>query len=411
MPPGHTIRLVLLCDAHGCIESAEGDLSALKDGQPHGQLLPLLVDSASAAKCERFLQRARVGGAFGWELHVSGPLGARLLVFAGLPRADDRLLIAIADNSELLLTMLDKLADQGFDHSVVRNHAAHEPPPPPAIDELSRVNNDLVSLQRELAKRNAELIAITKQRNELLAMAAHDLRNPILVVQGYCDLLGLNTRGSDTKQHELLDKVQHASELMLHVIEDTLEYTRLDTPRGSPHKQPIELCEMLRQIAESYRAMSERKRITIDVECAEHVPQLALDATHLEQILGNLVSNAIKFSNEGTKVALSLRMKHGNAIMAVRDQGPGIAEAELPLLFQPFQTVSARPTAGEPSTGLGLAIVKKLVTANGGKIGVRSRVGEGTTFEVRFALPRGRSPKRAPAPAINVQSGSGRSRN
>jgi signal transduction histidine kinase len=378
-------KLVLQCDRDGCVVHADAESGTLLGQPPFGELLPLLLDPASAAKCERFLQRARFGGAFGWELHLRARADAPLL-FAGQPLSHARILVVAAETHPQLLQLLDACCAQICDASLAIERASPgyaAPPPFSPLDELTRVNSALLGLQRELAKRNAELTAITRQRNELLAVAAHDLRNPLLVVQGYCDILSAGRSLAPDAQHGL-ERVQRAAELMQHVLEDTLEYARLENDQQRPRLAKLDLSMLARETADGYRALAERKQIQLLFSAPDDLPPLRLDATNVQQIIGNLLSNAIKYSEPGSQVQLALQRRGGDVVLSVRDQGQGISEAEVPLLFRPFQTTSARPTAGETSTGLGLAIVRKLVEANGGEISVSSSLHRGSTFSVTF---------------------------
>lgn len=392
-----TRRLVLKCDREGHVLSVVGGSHVLRGAGGEPRRLPLLLDTASAAKCERFLQRVRMGGAFGWELNVNDAGRALALLFAGLPKSDG-LWIAAAETHHALIVLLDELP--ALDAPEATLDVRSQPEVPAAfqtagghagflLDELTRVNSELLGLQRELAKRNAELTAITKQRNELLAIAAHDLRNPLLVVQGYCDLLGLSGGLTPSTQRELVNQVQHASELMLHILEDTLEYSRLENGRVEPHPVALDFVKLVQRAAEVHQPIAARKNIALVVRVTGRLPQLRLDATHMEQVVGNLLSNAIKYSDAGGRIDIVLSRDGDCVVLDVSDQGQGIAEAELALLFRPFQTTSARPTAGESSTGLGLAIVRKLVQANGGEISVRSSLHQGSTFSVRLPVARG----------------------
>jgi signal transduction histidine kinase len=420
MSPTRSLKMVLRCDQHGQVLQTTTYPRGFRAGESECSSLSMMVDRASTPKCERFLQRVRAfGAAFGWEMNVSVARETVSLLFAGLRQPDDQLLVAIASNHEDLLGALDyafgEASAAGPSSEALGAFAESRAPPAPAgpnvLDELTRVNNDLVSLQRELAKRNAELTAITKQRNRLLATAAHDLRNPIMIVQGYCDLLGM-TDSTAGGQNDLVEKLQRAAELMLHVIEDTLEFVSLESGKQNPRLQQVDLAALVQRTVASFRSMAEHKDIELVVSQSEPVPPLALDPSNIERVLGNLLSNAIKFSQRGSRVEAALTRRDSQAVLSVIDHGPGISEVEVPLLFRPFQTASARPTAGEPSTGLGLAIVRELVEANGGEVSVRSRLHEGSTFEVRFTIPRVNVGKLAqPAdkpsrePQINVRRG------
>ncbi|MEO0081904.1 MAG: ATP-binding protein, partial [candidate division WOR-3 bacterium] len=124
------------------------------------------------------------------------------------------------------------------------------------------------------------------------------------------------------------------------------------------------------------------------------LPRVRFDRTRIEQVLNNLVSNALKFSRPGTKVKVSVGQMDGLMAVSVEDRGPGIPADELVKLFRPFSRTSVRSTSGEKSTGLGLAISRKIIEAHGGRIWAESEVGKGSTFH--FGLP---------LHALNAQSG------
>jgi signal transduction histidine kinase len=397
MSPTRSLTLLLRCDQHGQLLQPAPHPLGSGTSEEHGSSLALLVERRSRRKCQRFLQRvSSLGAAFGWQMDVSVASETVRLLFAGLRQADDSLLVAIAScHQELLAVLETALAAPPSASSYAdalgaraQRGARPAPTPPRALDELTRVNNDLLGLQRELAKRNAALTAITSQRNRLLATAAHDLRNPLMIVQGYCDLVGMAGSPRGSKNIERVELLQSAAELMLHVIEDTLEYASLESGKLSPNLQQVNLGEVVLRSVASYRSLAEHKEIELVLSRSEPVPQLALDPSNIERALGNLLSNAIKFSMPGSRVEAALTRRDAQAVLSVVDHGPGIADTEVPLLFRPFQTASARPTAGEASTGLGLAIVRELVEANWGEISVHSRLHEGSTFELRFPIPR-----------------------
>jgi two-component system sensor histidine kinase/response regulator len=123
------------------------------------------------------------------------------------------------------------------------------------------------------------------------------------------------------------------------------------------------------------------KNIAVAVDTPDG-QRASIDGARFNQVVDNLVGNAIKFSPPGTTVKVSLRSSDGNLLFSVQDQGPGISEEDRKLLFRSFQKLSARPTGGEKSTGLGLAIVKKIVDAHGGHITVDKAPGGGTVFTV-----------------------------
>jgi signal transduction histidine kinase len=133
------------------------------------------------------------------------------------------------------------------------------------------------------------------------------------------------------------------------------------------------------------RVLATRKHITVEVDAPRALPPIPLDAGKIEQVLNNLISNAVKFSHRGTRVRVRLACAPEAVTVGVLDQGQGIPAADLTKLFQPFSKTSVQTTAGEQSTGLGLAIVRRIVEGHGGRIWVESEVGRGSEFS--FTLP------------------------
>ena len=129
-----------------------------------------------------------------------------------------------------------------------------------------------------------------------------------------------------------------------------------------------------------------RKNIRISLDVPRERIEINADAAKIEQVLSNLTSNAIKFSSAGTAIKVSVRATPMTVEFSVEDQGPGIPEEELRLLFRPFSTTSVQATDGERSTGLGLAIAQRIIEGHGGEIRVESQVGSGSKF--RVILPR-----------------------
>jgi signal transduction histidine kinase len=128
------------------------------------------------------------------------------------------------------------------------------------------------------------------------------------------------------------------------------------------------------------QTLAQQKQIHVSLQIESALPKLSLDEGKIEQVLNNLISNAVKFSQPGTAVEVRAVAQDGGVLISVRDQGPGIPAAECAKLFQPFGRTSIRSTCGEHSTGLGLAISRKIVEGHGGHIWVESQVGLGSVF-------------------------------
>lgn len=253
--------------------------------------------------------------------------------------------------------------------------------------EMLRLNVELHDLGRELQRRNAQLDRIVKTKDEFVGMAAHDLRNPLGVIMSFSEILLEGAAGPLTDdQREFLDVMHGSSQFMLALINNLLSYTAIESGRLQLDRTPTDLGALVRRNLSRNRFLGVPKNIDIGVEIDDDLPLLSVDPHKCEQVLNNLISNAVKFSEPGRGILVRCRREDAHVVLEVEDHGQGIPEAELPSLFTPFARTSVRATRGEGSTGLGLAIVKRIVEGHGASIDVRSRVGEGTTVAVR--LPR-----------------------
>lgn len=224
---------------------------------------------------------------------------------------------------------------------------------------LSEANNDPVDLHRTLAKQQAQLTATNQRQSLTLSMVAHDLRNPLGLVIGFSEVL----------QRTLADCADAQDLLLLH------------------------------RVAETHRSPASRKGIRIEVEVPAMPVVAQLDADRIEQVLDNLLTNAIKFTprDRSATVLVRGRPDGDRLVLQVVDEGIGIEPDHLTALFQPFARSHRKGTDGERGTGLGLAICRSLVQAHDGTLSVSSAVDSGTTFTARLPLggpaagPAGRS--------------------
>lgn len=254
------------------------------------------------------------------------------------------------------------------------------------LNELTLVNNELANVQRELAAQNLLLARLNEEKNRLLGMAAHDLRTPIGVIRTYSEFLEEEIADNLTsEQKSFLSVIHSSSEFMLRLIDDLLDVSAIEAGRLSLQREPADLEKLIRRSVEMNHALGAHKRIGVEF-LSPGCPVIApVDSGKIEQVLNNLISNAIKFSHPDTTVHVALGSDDGNEVVRVEDQGQGIPAEELNRLFDPFVTSSVRATAGESSTGLGLAIVRRIIEGHGGTVGVRSEVGRGSVFS--FTLP------------------------
>ncbi len=240
--------------------------------------------------------------------------------------------------------------------------------------------------QRQLLDRNSALEALNEQKNRLLGMAAHDLRNPLGVILAYSDFLETEAFAVlNEDQRDFVSTIKSTSEFMLNLINELLDVSTIESGQLQLECTPTDLNELARHNVSRNRVLAHQKRIELDFEGSENFPPLTIDRGKIEQVLNNLIGNAVKYSHPDTRVTVRLSRNENQVTVSVSDQGQGIPEEDLPKLFKAFGRTSVQATAGEQSTGLGLAIVRKIVEGHGGKMSVQSRVGEGSTFS--FTLP------------------------
>jgi signal transduction histidine kinase len=255
--------------------------------------------------------------------------------------------------------------------------------------EFLELNNELTNTARELHKRNAELARLSMLKNHFLGMAAHDLRNPAGAIVGLTDILLEDLSGRvDEELLEHLRAVRSSGEFMLHLLGELLDVSAIEAGKLQLSLGDVDLGLLIDESSRWNRPSADKKGISLEKEILTLDSWLRADASKLRQVVNNLISNAIKYSPCRTTTTVRLEGSAFELKVAVHDQGAGIPPGEISRLFKPFSRTSVRPTGGEDSTGLGLSIVEKIVTAHGGKVGVESEPGGGSTFY--FTLPRGK---------------------
>lgn len=238
-----------------------------------------------------------------------------------------------------------------------------------------------------LEARNRELEAAvavrTREKDEFLGIAAHDLKNPLSEVRTAAHLLTEDIgKISPAEAAEYSQAIENQASHMLDIVSNLLDINRIEQGLFTVRKKECDLAEIAAKVVKAYRRRAELKQVVLHFAAEPLV--LSGDAMLLEQVLDNLVSNAIKYSLCGREVFVRVSRGPASARLEVQDQGPGLTAEDQRKLFGKFARLSARPTGNESSTGLGLAIAKRLVEAMGGRIWCESPPGQGATFFVEL---------------------------
>jgi two-component system sensor histidine kinase/response regulator len=249
---------------------------------------------------------------------------------------------------------------------------------------ILRTRKELKNKLLDLQKANEEMLQLNDTKDRFIGIAYHDLQSPLAVIMLLSKLL-LNDdfRKSPEKEMETYHTIYDASLQMNELIKNYLNVNRIEKGSINPILAPVDLVKLTRSIIARYEDIAQRKKIPI-LFTAGKKNVLMIDGECYIQIIENLLSNAIKYTPRGKSVFIKIFSRGISTIIEIEDEGVGIEEHEIPLLYGKFQNISSQPTDGELSTGLGLNIVKFLVDQLKGTISVKSKVGQGTKFSLGF---------------------------
>jgi signal transduction histidine kinase len=226
----------------------------------------------------------------------------------------------------------------------------------------------------------------SRAKDDFLAILSHELRTPLTSVLGWADLLRM-TRHEDTALVEQLTALRKAALMQARLIDDLLDVSRIVTGKLRIVKRRTELTESVRASVEAQRINAEARGLTLTFDAAEDAIAIEADPDRLQQIVGNLVANAIKFTPHGGDIRVSVRRDEKNAVIVVRDTGEGISPEFLPHVFDRFRQASVGDSRNYSGLGLGLSIVQHLAQLHGGTVKAESDgLGRGATFTVTLPL-------------------------
>ena len=240
--------------------------------------------------------------------------------------------------------------------------------------------------QMEEKIREAETLKeIEHMRTELLANVSHELRTPLASIKGYATmLLDYDRRLKRDEKRQYLEVIDRATERLVGLVDQLLDMSRLEAGMLAIEKAPTSIRKLLNETMAEARVRSPWHRFILKLP--KRLPRVEIDARRIRQVVDNILDNAAKYSEEGTKVVVSVRRVGRELVVSVADQGVGIPADELPRVFDRMYHVALKLKPGAGGVGLGLSICKALVEAHGGRIWIKSKVGKGT--KCHFTLPR-----------------------
>ena len=346
-----------------------------------------LPEDADAGVPERLLEAARREGhveAEGWRVRKDGTRFWANMVLTAL-HDDDGRVVGFAkitrDLSERKAAM-DAIEERNQQLQQLNEELTAQ------AEEVSMQAEELATQRDTLQTQAEELRAADKLKDQFLGILSHELRTPLNAVLGFASILEEGVAGPlSERQQAYAGKIIAGTEVLLGLINDLLDMSRMQAGKFTLVVAPLDLGAVVRTTVANASALAEQKALRLEVDVAPDLPVVEGDEQRLAQVVLNLVGNATKFTPNGGAVAVRAARRDGHVRVEVRDDGPGIDPRHHDRLFQPFFQADSSNTRQAGGTGLGLSIARALVEAHGGRIGVESAPGAGSTFW--FELPTG----------------------
>lgn len=238
-----------------------------------------------------------------------------------------------------------------------------------------------------IEKKLEVLEELNKIKSEFISAISHELRTPLAIVKQLVMLIFEETAGPiNDKQREVLEKARDNIERLRNLIDDLLDISRIERDRLRLHYSLVNINTLIKDSSDFFKKLAAEKDISLKYHLPKEQINLFIDADRINQVLSNLINNAIKFTEEGGKIKVEVAVLETKVRIAVIDTGIGIAKSDLALIFHKFMQISKMAVAERKGVGLGLSIAKELVERHGGEIWVESKLGVGSKFY--FILPR-----------------------
>lgn len=236
-------------------------------------------------------------------------------------------------------------------------------------------------------------------KSEFVANVSHELKTPLALVRMFAEMLQSGRVSSDEKRAEYLDIIVSESERLSSLIENVLDFAKVERGRASYDFSPGEVGEIVKRAVHVYRYRVEREGVQVVLDVADDLPEVDLDARAIELVVINLLDNALKYAPDGKEIRVGVRKASSAVEVTVEDQGPGIPDAEKERIFERFvRGGTAKPRDGQApvrGSGIGLSLVRHIVTSHGGKAWVEGEKGRGARFHFTIPLPSRRGDRDA----------------
>jgi signal transduction histidine kinase len=372
-------------------EEAPEAAAAPRDSGAAHRIFVIDDDEVMLLSCRRILEK----DGYEVETYNSGVEGLQriqqvqpelLLVDLKMPEIDGLQVIerVRAISPEIVIAVITGYATISTAVEAMKAGAYDFLPKPFTPDELRLI----VNRGHERWRLAAESIRLRRETDEaerrFVTFVSHQLKSPVVAAKQYLDVLLYTSKEMEPQTRDWLSRAQLRLDEMLALIHDWLELARIEYGALAEANDPCDVGALATRVVEKLSGQARAAGVTVAVEAGPGPVIVRGDPVSLASVLSNLITNAIKYNQVGGRVTVHAAPRDGHTDIEVSDTGVGIPPEAVPRLFEEFYRVKTDQTRDIPGSGLGLAICRRIVTALGGSIDVRSRVGEGTTFTVRL---------------------------
>jgi two-component system, cell cycle sensor histidine kinase DivJ len=276
----------------------------------------------------------------------------------------------------------------------------------PGIVAVTRDISDRKAQEAELLRTRDEAESASRAKTQFLANMSHELRTPLNAVIGFSEILNRELFGAlgEARYRDYARLIHESGEHLLNVVNDILDMSKIEAGKFKIVKEPFDVASLVNSCCDIMRHTAEQKSLALTVDVAPGIPELPADKRACKQMLLNVISNAIKFTEPGGWVRVSARAEGGNAVFTVTDNGIGIAEQDLPRLGSPFVQANSSYDRSHEGAGLGLSVVKGLARLHSGSLELTSELGQGTTATISLPLDAAIESVEAPLQAPTVSA-------
>lgn len=287
----------------------------------------------------------------------------------------------------VLTNPIRKLAQQmdNFQQQALQSHTAKIPLKiMPDSDEIAYLSSAFAAMRQRIDEQMQNLEETDRLRRELISNVSHDLRTPLSSMQGYLEMLTRTSITAEDRQNFMGIALKHCHRLT-QLVKELFELSKLDAGREAPHLENFSLAELLQDVVQKYSLLAQQKHISLTAPYTDQLYMVNADIALIERVLENLIDNALRYTPENGQVDITLTQKTNCVEVGVQDTGIGLADEDIPHIFERYYRAQKSAEYHHQSTGLGLAIVKRILELHGSVVRVESKPNQGTRFEFPLA--------------------------